>query len=585
MTDGKPQASAPQAPPLTEKQRVSQQVSVTDMTTEASQALSGMLSFGGSPRFFGTTDFEGHQLNEMIDLVEHANPEHLTSAGDALFAAHEAIKEAAGALDKDIARVAWEGQAGDAFRDWGKNLANHARNLGDLASTAGVQISAAGTGLASVRQAMPPRDHRAEPVKATDLPAAKRVAGNAEYEAAVRVEKDRQEAINQMNRLSSFYTVSEQTLAAQQPPVFQPMPAVGVPPAKARIIEDPKQPLPGGASRHSPEGGSGVRHSKEDPVGPNHTRTETAGGPTATGTTAHPALLGDVASNKPVSTEINGVAPMPTPVRNQVVVTPTSPVTPAGPGPIVALPPGSGLSKPTVNGSGRSFQAGRGPGVTGHPGGTASATGRSVTGRGATKPVGPLGPSVSESISGRPSSEVGQSPMGRGVSGGTPRVGGNAPSRAGMAASAGGGRDGIVGGRPSAGAPGSTAPRTSKSTVVGAREVAGQAHPVSRPNQKGVVGAVEPSSGQARTGGRVRGNADGVVGVPQGRATGKRVKRGEFTTGGSGLARGARDQEGSDDEEEGDHTDPEDLAEDAGQGPAQPVGVHTTSDRPAQART
>ncbi|MFB7745949.1 hypothetical protein [Streptomyces sp. NPDC056132] len=567
MTDKKPQPSSPQAPPLTEQQRVSRQVGVTDTTTEASQALAGMFPFGGSPRFFGTTDFESHRLNELIDLVEHAKPEHLTGAGEALFAAREAIHEAAGALGKDIARVAWEGQAGNAFRDWGKNLANHARDLADFAGTAAAQISAAGTGLASVRQAMPPRDLRAEPVRATDLPAMKRVAGNAEYEAAVRVEKDRQEAINQMNRLSSFYTVSEQTLAAQQPPVFQSMPVVGVPPAKGRTIEDPKQPFPGGASRHSPEDGSGVRRSAEDPVGPNHTRTEIAGDPRATGTTAHSVLLGDVASNKPVGTEIDGVAPTPTPVQNQGVVTPTSPVTPTGPGPIVALPPGSALSKPTVSGSGRPFQAARGPGVTGHPGGTANATGQSVTGRTATKPVGPLGYSASEGTSGRPSSVVGQSPMGRGVSGGTPRVGGNAPSRAGTAASADGGRNGIVGGRPSVGAPGSTAPRTSKSTVVGARGASGQANPVSRPNQRGVIGAVEPSSaGQARTGGRVKGNADGVVGVPQERSTSKRGQRGEFTTGGSGLARGAKDQVGSDDEDGTDRTDLDDLGEDAGRG-------------------
>lgn len=292
MTDKKPQASPPQAPPLTDEQRVSRQVSVTDMTSAASQALSGMFPFGAAPRFFGTTDFEGHQLNQMIDLVENTNPEHLTSAGEALFAAHEAITEAAGALDKDVARVDWEGESGNAFRDWGKNLANHARSLGDFAGTAGVQISAAGTGLASVRHAMPPRDHRAEPVKATDLPATKRVAGNAEYEAAVKVEQDRQEAINQMNRLSSFYSVSEQTLAAQQPPVFQPMPEVGVPPEKGRTIEDPEHPFPGGATRHASQDASGVRHSADLHPSGNHTRMEITGSPTATGTTAHSTLPG-----------------------------------------------------------------------------------------------------------------------------------------------------------------------------------------------------------------------------------------------------------------------------------------------------
>ena len=89
-------------------------------------------------------------------------------------------------------------------------------------------------------------------MKATDLPAEKRVAGNAEYEAAVKVEKDRQEAINQMNRLSSFYAVSEQTLAAQEPPVFAVMPAVGVPRPEPGVSgHQPRGSGPADRDRHS----------------------------------------------------------------------------------------------------------------------------------------------------------------------------------------------------------------------------------------------------------------------------------------------------------------------------------------------
>lgn len=46
MTDKKPQQSPPPAP-LTDTQRVGQQVGFTDMTTTAGEVLSGMFPFGG----------------------------------------------------------------------------------------------------------------------------------------------------------------------------------------------------------------------------------------------------------------------------------------------------------------------------------------------------------------------------------------------------------------------------------------------------------------------------------------------------------------------------------------------------------
>ncbi|MCX5386042.1 WXG100 family type VII secretion target [Streptomyces sp. NBC_00083] len=559
MTDNKPQPSAPQAPPLTEEERVSRQVGATDLTTGASRAMAGVFPFGAAPRFFGTTDFEGHRLNDMIDLVENANPEHLTGAGDSLFAAHKAIEEAAGALDKDIARVAWEGEAGNAFRDWGKALAGHARTLGDFASTAGVQITAAGTGLASVRQAMPPRDHRAEPVKATELPAEKRVAGNAEYEAAVRGEEDRQEAINQMNRLSSFYAVSEQTLAAQQPPVFQPMPAVGVPKPTSGYGFEPR-PSRGGSGR-APGDEAVTRHAVEGSSGPGSSRTEITGGAESPGAPAHHTRPGSL-PDRPVATEINSVVPLPTTVPNQSTTAQGSPVTATDAGLITEPPFGGVFSKPTAGGSVRAYAAGRGSALTETREGTANVTARGATGPSTTNPGGRVASSAPEGGRGRPSSAVGQSPLGRGVSGGTPRAGGAAPSRAGTARS---GSNGIVGGRPSVGAPGSAGPRTSKPTVVGTRGAAGEAAPVGRPGRRGVVGAAEPApAGQARTGGRAKGNADGVVGVPKGRSADRRGKRGEFTTGGAGLVRGTGEHEGSNDEEDETALSPGHLGEDEG---------------------
>ncbi|MFE3687640.1 hypothetical protein ACFXPM_31025 [Streptomyces sp. NPDC059095] len=543
MTDKKPQPSSPQAPPLTEQQRVSRQVGVTDTTTEASQALAGMFPFGGSPRFFGTTDFESHRLNELIDLVEHAKPEHLTSAGEALFAAREAIHEAAGALGKDIARVAWEGQAGNAFRDWGKNLANHASDLADFAGTAAAQISAAGTGLASVRQAMPPRDLRAEPVRATDLPAMKRVAGNAEYEAAVRVEKDRQEAINQMNRLSSFYTVSEQTLAAQQPPVFQSMPVVGVPQPEPGFGNEPREsdrptPLSPSVDRtrivHHPDERSSQPQSQVQNLADRAGRFEHQVA-TSASSAAFPI-------EPPTRTELNSVVAPSVPTSAPAVAS-QPPSVPEAPPAVSGLPSVLGESlMPVTGGAARAL----GPAGSGFREPVHSVAGPSAaSGRGVATPLGRAGgPSPNEVQGG--GRAKGEMPMARGVAGGSPRFGEMSGPRGGttspMAAGRGGG---VVGGRPTAASPGSAASRSPRGAVVGG-EGAASSSQARRSIQRGVIGATRPSPAN---GAPSISNADGVVGKPQGRTSGARAARNGFSRGGTGLVgrvRGDRDRNSED---------------------------------------
>lgn len=543
MTDKKPQPSSPQAPPLTEQQRVSRQVGVTDTTTEASQALAGMFPFGGSPRFFGTTDFESHRLNEMIDLVEHAKPEHLTGAGEALFAACEAIHEAAGALGKDIARVAWEGQAGNAFRDWGKNLANHARDLADFAGTAAAQISAAGTGLASVRQAMPPRDHRAEPVRATDLPAMKRVAGNAEYEAAVRAEKDRQEAINQMNRLSSFYTVSEQTLAAQQPPVFQSMPVVGVPqpePGFGKISPVSGSSGEGGTHHYSVESSARSRHSATA-IPPALSRSGSLNE-----TDHHTSLLTpphELSPDRGVNTDLNSVAPPPSVPNRSTVTLPPASISVTGPSGLPTLPPLASEWTPAASGSGKAL------GRVNEPIGATRATAGSASGaeRGVTSAAGRS--AIPGQVAARGATTPGQAPVVRGVMGGSPRPIAESSGRVGSTPARG---QGISGGRPSGMTSGSTGARAPRSPVVGGAQPALSAQSAARPGQRGAVGAQDRIAPSKAPYNRIVARAaDGVVGTPQGRVSRAQTAHRGFTTGGSGLLRRSGNEATGEEEQAG----------------------------------
>ncbi|MGW8329956.1 hypothetical protein ACWGLE_18895 [Streptomyces sp. NPDC055897] len=543
---GEPQSPAP----LTDEQRVTQQVAVTDIATATATALSHSFPSGGRAVFSGArTDFEGHRLNEMLDLVHPAQPGHLLDAGHALRAAHGAIDAAAAELDGHIANVEWKGESGEAFRTWGKNLASHARKLADFAGTAGVQISAAGEGLVSVKSALPPRDHRADPVRVTDIPPMRRVAGNAEYEAAVRVEKDRQEAINQLNRLSSFYTVSQQNLASLEAPVFEVMPGVGVPKPLPGFGNDPREPIESGPPAHPSARASLASHHSVDHSG-------LQAGPDATDQLAH-EVAGTPASVKstvlPAGTELTSISTRSAATKTMLAVGPQPymPTPPEGDG----LPPRIGdFVPPTAGGSMRALRPG---GADFRARMQSAEESSATTGQAVSGPASRTGDRAAGVARGGTSS-TGETSRGPGVPDGGSRAGGEGSPRVGSTSQTTTGRNGgIFGGRPTASPRSSAASRTSTGTVVGDQGAPSSSNATSRQAQRrGVVGAAEQPSARAR----FLSNADGVTGKPQARTAGSRSSRNGFSPGGMGLVRGAG-QDGScrSGEEEGD--DPDHVAE------------------------
>ncbi|MFJ8007893.1 hypothetical protein [Streptomyces fagopyri] len=537
-------------------EHVNQQVGVIDATTAVSEMLNHTF-LGGGVRFFGKTDFEGHELNDMVDMVESANPEHLETAGKALWDARDAINDAAEELSGHIGRVDWDGEAGSAFRTWGGNLVTHARDLAGFAEVAGTQITAAATGLASVRKSMPPRDARPAPKTVADIPAPKRIEGNHEYTAAVTAENHRQEAINQMNRLSSFYAVSEETLAAQEPPVFEPMPGVGVPKPSARTPE-----------RGTPHGGTEQvsRSETNERTTPEHRTVDTVAARTPVhDTSSAPHHVDDSVTHpddrENVGTEIDSAGILPQEATKPVIGMPPSS---AGQGDTRAgtVPPFAGAPVPSFGGP-----VGRAAGFGGAPVGRTptSSQGRvstpgGITAGGAARgPVGPVGRAAATGQTGaRGVTPTTKSPIGRSVTGGMPRSAGT-PGRTGGAGPTGVGRTGgagpagaartggVVGGRPTAnGTPGKGGTRVPRGTVIGGEATPGSRATGERPGQRGVIGAANPAAGgggrQAPR--RSSGNPDGVVGAPKGRVPGTRNNG--FTSGGTGSARGAAENPGSD---------------------------------------
>ncbi|MFM9498804.1 hypothetical protein ACKI1Q_35035 [Streptomyces galilaeus] len=561
----------------------------------------------GTPAGFGKTSFEGYDLNQMIDIVESASPETLETAATALVDARDAIKEAADELSRNLGAVDWEGEAHTAFYKWGMDLTTTAQALATYADEVGTQVLAAGSGLASVRKSMPPRDTRLVRKTVDDIPTPAQVDTNKDYAAAVKAEKDRQEAINQMYRLASFYTVSSGMMQLAEEPVFPKMPDVGVPPPPPGYGDPDEPPVERGSlSRVADSGNSGTTGHKAANTSAERPHAEEL-------PTSHKDV-GDsvVTQGRQVGTELNSVGTLP----SQDIVKPTTVAPPSTSGPsgtpTGTVPPfAPGAVPPTFRGTaGRSSRFGGMPvnglptsaqgRVGGVPGGTAA--GRTGTGpmspmgrapmtgqaggRGAAGPVGPMGRApVTGQTGGRgaagPVGPMGRAPvtgqaggrgtgpMGRGVVGGVSRPGGQAAERSGGvprgtmpgmgatnparpgAGRTGAGRtnDGVIGGRPvSGGVSGTNGPRLPRGTVVGGEGVPPSRATGERPGQRGVIGTSGSTTGTGagQAARRPAGSPEGVVGTPKRRASGSRNSG--STSGGASVPRGAARNQGSGEE-------------------------------------
>ncbi|MEU6510627.1 hypothetical protein [Streptomyces sp. NPDC046942] len=519
---------------------------------------------------FGRTQFDDRDLNEMIDLVEHANPEHLEMAGKAMWDARDAIKTAAQDLSTyvDQAKADWHGEGATAFKNYANSLLDWAKEFEDYAHGVGTQITTAATGLASVRKAMPPRDPRPEGEQKRPwlLPKAKQVASNPDYVLAQKVEKNRQEAINQMNRLGSYYSVAAWAMKEQPKPsvkTIDQIPDFGVPLYHGR--DEQRRAYSPEKSTPAPTPTAAIRPSVVEGHGaaPGAHGTEPGGGvpplkevPAPTGHPGHD-----------VGTEINTVGTLPPPphAAQPGPSAPTVPTTGGGPTPPVTTGPMAPPVTPTAGRTTGYGPAGRLPisaqGRTG-PSGTARGqvpqepegqTSRSVPG--GRVPQGPMGqaaramgrttaPAGESAVRGS-TQRAGRSPLGRGITGGTPRMTSAPGERAGTTGPIGAVRNGVVGGKPAEGrTPGSTAnPRVPRGMVVGAEEPVSSAQPPKGAvGQRGVIGApvakADPGASQSVL--RSASNPEGVIGAPR-NAAGSPLGGSETGARSAGLGRGAVD--------------------------------------------
>ncbi|MFC8077949.1 hypothetical protein ACFUN8_20700 [Streptomyces sp. NPDC057307] len=525
---------------------------------ERTAAYLDQIGFGNFGGFFSRTSFEERGLNDMLDLLDGANPSDLVKAGENLETAKTSLNQAAQDLSDFVKSVEWRGLAATEFQRYGSDLARYAWDLGSFANVVGTQMKVAGGGLASVRSAKPPRDNRADPRRPRDFPVSEQKEDNPEYKRAVQAEENRQEAINQMNRLASFYAVSEQSLAEVKEPVLPKMLGTAVPEPRQGEWDNGFGSRDSGSTDtlgSSPQQSSAVR---TDAGGTgDHPRTGTDGLVTRTPTPNTSMEIDSVTTLPPTPTTPGPAQPPTAPVgpssgNNHVPpLGPNFSPTVRGGGPRSGPPltPRGGGPGPVSNARTGTGGGGR-PGPVGRPtpmnGGTSSG---SQSGRGPVgRPTTPMGPGAGRGggtgatrspMVGRPS--TGGQPMG-----GRSGSGSSSGSRTGRA-------NGIVGGTPqrtSGGGSATSGARIPRGNVIGGQGATpGRSSSAARPSQSGVVGN-KPAQGAARPTGRGMPSPNGVVGTPRNGGTPSRGGAGGFTIGGSGLTGGRRGRQSDDEEQE-----------------------------------
>ncbi|MFI1955255.1 hypothetical protein ACH437_26035 [Streptomyces xinghaiensis] len=546
MSDEKKPELTPEEQQKADAAEIKTQFGAADMMERMPDFFRGAFGLGPGKSVFGRTDFEGAQLNAMLDLLETANPSDLAEAGESLKKVTKALNEAAEELERSVAKTDWTGEAATEFQKYGRELVAYAWGLGTFANAVGTQMTVAGTGLSSVRGARPPRDGRIVQKKPEDFSAPERTQDNPEYQKALQVEKDRQEAINQMNRLASFYAVSEERLASQEPP--KPPGALKAPVPRPRgnwengSFSDGNAPLPE-VSRTAAQSAYGQGTQPVD----SYSRAGDSGtaGPVFG---SSPRMEIDSVSAPPAPS-----APSPAPTSPVPGTTGDNRVPPMGPNfgmPIrgdgqrtVGAPraprpggsPASAVGRSGASGASASTPPGRAAGTPGRPGMPGNPTTGQATGRpGPVGRPGPMGNPASATgrtpptsirgqtpVAGRPGMP-GQTSVGRPGAGttrdGAPTAGRPGPTgrfKAGGPGSPAGRRvgraGGIVGGTPQSATGGSTGPRIPQGKVIGGEPKAeGSASASGR--QSGVIGARQPRDAAASTS-RGTPRTSGVVGV------------------------------------------------------------------------
>lgn len=230
---------------------------------------------------FVTTDFESTSHPDMERMIEAADPAQTEQLGEKLTRAATTIDK----IGQDIkeSRVAWEGDAADSFQSWSSRMSSATLRLGAMSRGAGEAMKNAAQTLREVKRDMPKHSSSAKATLSTfemlnpggltklDLSppgkSEKDQAGPSRAEAVKaqqKLDNDHGEAVRQMRKLATSYTLTASAIHQPEKATFPPMPGELMPPPPESVKSDRRlgSPAPGGVYQPA-VGGSSVPPAPE----------------------------------------------------------------------------------------------------------------------------------------------------------------------------------------------------------------------------------------------------------------------------------------------------------------------------------
>ncbi|MFI8190287.1 hypothetical protein ACIF8T_16015 [Streptomyces sp. NPDC085946] len=187
------------------------------------------------------TDFESMTHEQLAAMLDSATSEGAAHLAAKLSKAASTITKIGDDLMTYAKGLEWQGEAGDAFRDWGGQTASATLRLGQYAEVASRWMATVAQAVAEAKAAMPDtsettraRADLAEAKKsmaaaqdpaARNDPDARKLAQTAQSDAAAaqqRMEAARAEAVQQLRKLAQTYEYSAQQVNSVEPPTFSP---------------------------------------------------------------------------------------------------------------------------------------------------------------------------------------------------------------------------------------------------------------------------------------------------------------------------------------------------------------------------
>ncbi|MEU8582509.1 hypothetical protein [Streptomyces abikoensis] len=194
-----------------------------------------------------STDFEWKTHEQLRAMIEQADPLGTQDLGAKLQVAAATIKKIGEDLKGHMANVEWAGQGGEAFREWGTDMANAALRLGEFSHSTGSWMIDAAATLSAVKSAMPEVSTESKTlldsfranhpgqvgaIAAPGLsgqtgglsgPAASGPSQAQAYAAQQQLDADRAEAARLMRKLAESYSWSAHQISTGERPTFRPI--------------------------------------------------------------------------------------------------------------------------------------------------------------------------------------------------------------------------------------------------------------------------------------------------------------------------------------------------------------------------